>query len=42
MKPNLDQASAWAIELYRNVDYIRETAFVGTNVGTVNSYNYIK
>lgn len=42
VKAEFTVSTVWAIELFQNIDYIRETVFVGTNVGTVNSYNYIK
>lgn len=42
MKPNLTQTSAQLIELYRDIDYVRETVFVGTNTGAIGAHNYIK
>lgn len=44
MRPSLLSSSTTvqSIEIYRNIDYIKETAFVGSSVGAIGAYSYIK
>ena len=39
LQPNFSDLDVQAIELYQNIDYIRESAFLGTVTGSISGHS---
>ena len=42
LKPNFNQASVVAVQIYSDIQNVYESIFIGSAIGTISSENYIK